>query len=223
MKRVKTTLLSVLGATILSLGFYACSNDNEATTSNTTTDQNVMVAKTDYDQSILEDEDFKEFLFEGFYALEKLNIEKIEKFKGIEINESNTNEIIDAYGFSGKDEFLEYHERQNLRLAKFDKKYNFFDFNDAVKLEIINDGLIKYHIPEEYPENTTLMSCKAKKNWCDVGVVGAAMMAQTACLALDVKTLGASALLGCHTGAYLAQAAGHAMCIANYEDCLDGK
>ncbi|WCM41210.1 hypothetical protein MG290_09595 [Flavobacterium sp. CBA20B-1] len=222
MKKIKNFTLGLLGATILSLGLYACSNDNETTT-NSSTEQKGMAAKDGYNSAIINDLDFKNFLFEGFSAMERLDNEKIVLFKGVEINESNTNIVIEAFGYSDKEEFFDYRKKQNLRLKRLDEKYGFFKLADSIKLEVINNGLIKYQIPSEHPENTTFMTCKAKKNWCDVGVVGAALMAQTACLALDVETLGASALLGCHTGAYLAQAAGHAMCIANYEDCLDGK
>lgn len=222
MKNFKKITLGLLGATILSLGLYACSND-DATTANTTTEQTTIAAKDRYNPAILNDPNFRDYLFEGFLAIEKLDTEKILQFKDIEINDSNTDAVVNAFGFFGKSEFFDYHKKQNIRLKIVDEKYGFFKLNDSIKLEIINQGLIKYQIPSEHPENTTFMSCKAKKNWCDVGVVGAALMAQTACLALDVETLGASALLGCHTGAYLAQAAGHALCIANYEDCLDGK
>lgn len=45
MKNLKKITLGLLGATILSLGLYACSNDEQATTSNTSTEQNVMAAK----------------------------------------------------------------------------------------------------------------------------------------------------------------------------------
>lgn len=45
MKKIKNFTLGLLGATILSLGLYACSNDEQATTSNTSTEQNVMAAK----------------------------------------------------------------------------------------------------------------------------------------------------------------------------------
>lgn len=42
--KIKNLVLGVLGATILSLGLYACSNDNETTTTNSSTKQNGMAA-----------------------------------------------------------------------------------------------------------------------------------------------------------------------------------
>lgn len=49
MKNFKKITLGLLGATILSLGLYACSNDNEATTANSSTNQNVMASKESYE------------------------------------------------------------------------------------------------------------------------------------------------------------------------------
>lgn len=44
MKRIKNLTLGILGATILSLGLFSCSND-DATTVNNTTEQTTMAAK----------------------------------------------------------------------------------------------------------------------------------------------------------------------------------
>lgn len=44
-KKIKRITLGILGATVLSLGLYACSNDNETTTSNTSTEQKNIKAK----------------------------------------------------------------------------------------------------------------------------------------------------------------------------------
>lgn len=46
MKNFKKITLGLLGATILSLGLYACSNDNETTPTNSSTEQNILSAKT---------------------------------------------------------------------------------------------------------------------------------------------------------------------------------
>ncbi|MBA5793028.1 hypothetical protein H1R17_05835 [Flavobacterium sp. xlx-214] len=53
MKKIKNLTLGILGATILSVGLYACSNDNEATTSNnTTTEQSTIAAKEALDENL---------------------------------------------------------------------------------------------------------------------------------------------------------------------------
>jgi len=52
MKRIKNFTLGILGATILSLGLYACSND-DAATANTTTEQTTMAAKAFSDMKII--------------------------------------------------------------------------------------------------------------------------------------------------------------------------
>jgi|GEM_PF-3108103 len=53
MKKIKNLTLGILGATILSLGLYACSNDNETTTtSNAAKEQNVMAAKSVFNYEI---------------------------------------------------------------------------------------------------------------------------------------------------------------------------
>lgn len=52
MKRIKNFTLGIFGATILSLGLYACSNDEEPTTSNAAIGQNVMVAKEALDENL---------------------------------------------------------------------------------------------------------------------------------------------------------------------------
>jgi len=46
MKRIKNFTLGVFGATILSLGLYACSNDDAVTTPNSSTEQITMVGKS---------------------------------------------------------------------------------------------------------------------------------------------------------------------------------
>lgn len=45
MKRIKNLTLGVIGATILSLGLYACSNDDATTNNNTPTEQTTLSAK----------------------------------------------------------------------------------------------------------------------------------------------------------------------------------
>src|SRR5690606_41464970 len=45
MTRIKNFTLGILGATILSLGLYACSNDNETTTNNNPTEQTTVAGK----------------------------------------------------------------------------------------------------------------------------------------------------------------------------------
>ena len=48
MKRIKTTALAIFGAAILTAGLYACSNDNETTTTNPSTEKTT-AAKESYE------------------------------------------------------------------------------------------------------------------------------------------------------------------------------
>ncbi|OYQ37472.1 hypothetical protein CHU92_08315 [Flavobacterium cyanobacteriorum] len=179
----------------------------------------------DYDPAILDDSTFKDYLYAEYYALEKLKTEDIVRFKDSKITENNTDEVINALGFESRGKYIEFAKKQFERYTYLENKYKISSLTEETKYSLVKDGLIKFQIPVLHPDPVEVptMSCTWKKRWCDVGVIGAAVLAHTACGALDVETLGLTIILGCHTGAALAQAAGHALCIANYDDCVAGK
>lgn len=135
MKRIKNLTLGVIGATILSLGLYACSNDDATTNNNTPTEQTTLSAKLisnseimnyDYEKIGIVHNQGLEYVYNRLAANAPLNdsyimhqsqsflIESIGKFlevNGIGNNPDNIS-IIQKYTLTNND-FLSFDARKN--------------------------------------------------------------------------------------------------------------
>ena len=147
---------------------------------------------------------------------------KIKAFDKVTITDKNVNLAIVALGYSSNATYTTYVKQQFSRYTVLNKKYGIGKLSDGTIHTMINDGLIKNNIPTKWgdPVLAPSMSCAWKKNFCNIGVVGAAIGLHTACAVLDVETVGLSIIAGCHVGAALVQVSGHAACLASYDDCI---
>lgn len=146
MKRIKNLTLGLIGATILSAGLYACSNDNEATKSNASTEK--MAGKEALDENLtniysnLTKKGFGEYLIQNGVSDVKL-IEEIdnsfiftfETEKDFGFSTQNFN--LANYSFKINDNKLSLN---NYSIQRVGTEYIFYKYND--KIDIKNNETI---------------------------------------------------------------------------------
>ena len=150
MKKIKNLTLGILGATILSLGLYACSNDNEATTNTTSEQKNVLAFKSNetYEKEILFEKIKKEFSANSDLKLVNVDNEApefLEKYldeaqitnfrpfhvEHITVDTNNELETLDVYSLQSSTDQFNY-------LIVIENKY--FDYNFIIDANIEFNG-----------------------------------------------------------------------------------
>lgn len=211
MKKIKNLTLGILGATILSLGLYACSNE-DATTS-ATTEKTTMAAKENREiKELALDEDFITFVRLNLVE-ENLNYDINLVNKLIEDNQVTEEElelVPTALGYGNMTEYKESLGEKISYLKKVDSKFKLdrftqFELSDAIAIAI---GDI---------DNTTLNDCKRERNNCYNVALSIAIVAHLGCGGLDLTIIGG---LACHGAVTLGHVAMNDQCEVVYNRCV---
>lgn len=214
----KFKLLTIL--TFVCLVVISCSEENSNDTSNNAANRSfVSKSSMPYDSKILDDKDFQAYVQEEFYAMNRISAKDMEALEGVQITDQNSLQFVNALGYNSLGDYADYQKTQSSRLAAINLKFQLIQYPSTVQEGIFTDAVVYQKLIAD-PNGAAFMSCQWKKNFCDAGVIGLAITAQSACLAMDIATVGATAIAGCHFGAALAQAAGHGACIGWYDDCI---
>ena|SRR5690554_422191 len=173
MKNFKKFTLGILGATILSLGLYACSND-DAVTDNTTEQQAAMTVNsyggvTDLIPVIERDniyEYFSEYYqitdgLETLFADENLNLDAdfYNRLQEIE----DTDQLIDLlveYNFSDSEIYVNHLQRiSDMQIELTNKNEVFYTLSEIVREEIVGD-ILDISFNDYYMPITIARTCK---------------------------------------------------------------
>lgn len=213
MKNIKKFTLGILGATILSLGLYACSND-DATTVNTT-EQTTMVARGFDDITELAlDEDFIEFVNLNLIDSETLhyNINLVNTILEDNVVTEDEIELVPiALGYSGMTSYKAGLGSKLNLLKKVDQKFELVRFTQGELIQAIDISI--GHI-----DSTTLNDCKREKRNCYNIALATATLGHFACGGLDLTIV---AGLACHGAVALAHVAMNDNCEIAYNRCIE--
>jgi len=228
MKNFKKITLGLLGATILSLGLYACSNDNEATTTNLSSEKTTIASKegTGFEDVINRLKTDHDFVLLSS-SLEKFGEsakqpEVINQLLGKEnITEAERVQLAHAFGFASVSDAYNFDVKNTQYISNIYERYSLSRFNND-ELKLIFEDAFEY--------NTTLgRPCADRFKTCKKGAYALYTLEMGGCVGLGVTIgaasfwcagcLGAAAGSGC---AIAATAHGQAMleeCQDKYDDC----
>lgn len=209
MKRFKKLALSILGVTVLSLGLYACSNDDSVNEEKKSLAKETN--KEDLIKELANDSDFVEYV--------KLNIDEgklnydinlVNKLiKDNQVTEDEEDLVPIALGYTTMSSFKQSLEKKIFYLKKVDNRFKLERFNqlelsNAVAIVTGDDG------------NTILNDCKRERNNCYNISLGTAILGHIACAPADATILGGFA---CHGAVMLIHTSMNDNCEINYDRC----
>ncbi len=225
MKRIKNFTLGILGATILSLGLYACSND-DATANNTTEQTNSLNSKASFENN----EDY-------VYDFVKKHVEINDKIIPILENETNLNiETLFEYSsenITNENEFKNILQKSGI--IKFD------ELSELISLQVQNSKMFQSNNPAFFTLDKLEQDALLTK-YVDEVLNNTSNQVTSNCAdqlkkdrarcERDLNLNGTFALIGCFSGPWtcalgtVAVAATHTNCIKDaqedYNDCLKG-
>lgn len=154
MKRIKNLTLGVIGATILSLGLYACSNDNETTTTNTTREENVMAAKQEDSLPFIKNESEMRDYFNYYLSLSDLHSKGLDRIHSFIIDNNNN---LDPKSF--KKEIRLFCEENNIYINPGEEESLFMNyfFKDTRTENIDNFDMMSLNIKNNNPVLSNLL------------------------------------------------------------------
>ena len=161
MKRLKKLALSILGVTVLSLGLYACSNDDSVNEEKKSLAKETN--KEDLIKELANDSDFVDFVNQTNEIMLKVDSNKILKFVNIDrkLTSVEEYEFVEAFGYEKPEEFKSVYDQSLKKLETVNTKYKLesFEKNDLnyIFIESINliDNMIELLIKlsKDYPKN----------------------------------------------------------------------
>lgn len=217
MKTIKLTIFSILGATLLGLGLYSCSNDdttgvNELEKTNISKNVNRKVGG-----KLSENQHFINYvkLTNTEFNLPK-NIDKIKSiYEDKEVDETEIYDLSSALGYLNIDEFQTIQIEKIKNLDKLNAEFNLLDLkDDEIAEEII--------IVEENLGITTNSNCERRYRNCRIKVNAAAVIAHIGCGAIDttvITGIGFFAGVACHSAVLTMTYAELDNCRMDFEDC----
>lgn len=229
MKKIKNLTLGVFAATLLAVGLYACSDDNEATTANnnTTTEQTTSI------KSIASFENNEDYV----YDFVKKHIEINDKIIPILENEPNLDiEIINEYS---SETVTSENEFKNILRQSGIIKFN--ELSELISLQVQNSKMFQSNNPafftlDKLEQNAILTKyvdevLNNNPNQTTSNCAGQLKKDRGRCES-DLNFDGTVALIGCFSGPWtcavgtVVVAAKHKICIdraqEDYNDCLKG-
>lgn len=228
MKRIKNFTLGILGATILSLGLYACSNDDGATTTNLSSEKTTFASKeaTDFEDVVNRLKKDNDFVLLSnsleIFGESAKQPEVINQLLGKEnINEAERVQLAHAFGFASVSDAYNFDVKNTRYISNIYKKFDLSRF-DKSELKLILEEAFEY--------NTTLgRPCADRFKTCKKGAYALYTLEMIGCGAAGVTIGGASfwcaGCLGAAVGSGCAIAAtAHAQamleeCQDKYDDC----
>lgn len=204
MKRIKNFTLGILGVSFLSLGLYACSNDEEVTTTNNTMIEQAALAATMSTGEIPEEEkhNIYQYFIEYYNMTDELEVllvkedldldtEFTNRLEEIE-NEYQLLDLLVEYNFSNPDTYISKLQKiSNLQINLKENNKVFFSLSEAIRERIMLD-IAEVSFNDFYNPITLARTCKEQY---DIDV-NRAKKTYAGCGAVAVVTAGISGGLG---------------------------